>query len=102
YFICLVFNGPNVFVSDLVNTADNVICGYLDFKFTLHCQELLEDFAVRVQLFSLELNKVKPKKEIMSLKKFRLKYITNSLTGLNKSAISSPIAHKITIQLTSF
>src|SRR5699024_11541250 len=38
----------------------------------------------------------------MSLKKFRFKYITSSLKGLDKNSVSSPIPHKITSQLSSF
>jgi len=106
YFICLVYNGPNVFVSELLNTSDNLGQDYLDFKFSLHCQELNEDFAVRVQIFSLEISKDKSKKDALSKKSFRMKFGTSSLKRVPKSPITivhpSPIPIKDTTHTTSF
>ena len=102
YFICLVFNGPKVFVSQLLNSEKNIGHDYLDFKFNLHCQELNEDFGIRVQLFSLELNKDKSKKDTIGRKAFRIKFGTSSLKRAEKASISSPIPDKIISQSTSF
>ncbi|KAJ6221124.1 hypothetical protein RDWZM_006936 [Blomia tropicalis] len=96
YFICLIFNGPKVFVSELLNTHNNLGQDFLEFKFGLTCQELSEDFTIRIQLFNLMLNKDKPKKSHIA-KSFRIKFGTSSLkrnAKLDTNVVDSPVTIK--------
>lgn len=91
-----------MFVSELLDSSKNHGCDHLNFSpLDLKCQGLNEDFKIRVELFALELNKDKSKKETIG-RSFRIKFGTSSLKRMEKGSVNSPIPDKITGQQSSF
>lgn len=107
YFICLVINGPSVYVSDLLDTSKTAEKENLEFKFKAYCKDLKDDFAVRIQLYAMENQSQNSLKKEAGFRSFRIKFGTSSLKKSEKAAlaaVNSPMPPKLnsTILNSSF
>ncbi|CAG2115257.1 unnamed protein product [Medioppia subpectinata] len=62
HFICIVYSGANVFVTNVLNTDKDLKNGFLDFEFGVRLPELNSDFSVIVHIYDLITMKTQIKK----------------------------------------
>lgn len=70
YLIALICYEPNVYVSKLLDTNDNLSTSSLEFDFNLEMKNLEQDFTITVKLFMLELSsKIDKHSKIKSIRR---------------------------------
>ncbi|XP_017488258.1 PREDICTED: actin-binding protein anillin-like [Rhagoletis zephyria] len=98
FFICLVINGPQVYVSELLDTSKSADKDSLEFKFKAYCKDLKDDFEVGIHLYAMELQTHNAPKKEAGFRSFRIKFGTSSLKKAEKAALAtnSPLPSKLT------
>lgn len=88
HFICLIYNGANVIVTDLLNSEKDITNGKLDFSCGVYLKELSSDFKVVIHVYDLITSKHQLPHDI----KYHIKKASKkSKTGTMKSpTVRSP------------
>lgn len=87
-------------MSDLLDTSKTADKENLEFNFKAYCKDLKDDFAVRIQLYAMELQGNNAPKKELGLRSFRIKFGTSSLKKAEKAAAltaASPLPSKLSL-----
>src|SRR5437868_398676 len=82
HFVCLIYNGPTVIVTDLQNTEKHVKNGVLDFSCGVLLSDLSNDFQIVVHIYDLITGRHQMPHEI--------KYHIKKTPKKNKGTMKSP------------